>query len=111
VHHILASSAQFRCAFNTGFDTVNLYRLTPAEVAAPASTGGDVALEEGVSGAATVAQGLALVHFSAQRERSLWDRGYIMRLFRGCLRDVSGYEGMLRVYFVSEMAQVELKSG
>jgi hypothetical protein len=29
-------------------------------------------------------QGLTLVHFFAQRERSLWDRGCI----RGCLEDV-----------------------
>jgi len=33
---------------------------------------------------APVEQGLALVHFSAQLERILWDRG----AFRGCLGDV-----------------------
>jgi len=32
-------------------------------------------------------------------------------LFRGCLGGVEGVEGVLRVYFVEEMAQVELKSG
>ncbi len=59
-------------------------------------------------------QGLTLVHFSAQLERILWDRG----AFRGCLEgvwQVSGgfkeHEGMSMVYFVSETAQVELRSG
>jgi len=37
------------------------------------------------------------------------------RLLRGCLRgclgSVGGYHGVFGVYFVSEMAQVELKSG
>jgi hypothetical protein len=42
-------------------------------------------------------QGLTLVHFSAQRKRLLWDRGWIQRLFRGCLRGVRGYEGILCV--------------
>ena len=56
-------------------------------------------------------QGLTLVHYSAQRKRFLWDRGCVQRLFRGCLRDVKRYQGVLRVYFVSETAQVELKSG
>ena len=59
-------------------------------------------------------QGLTLVHFSAQRKRILWDRGAI----RGCLggfQELSGgvkeYQGVFRVYFVSETAQVELRSG
>jgi len=59
-------------------------------------------------------QGLTLVHFSAQLERILWDRG----AFRGCLEgvwQVSGgfkeHEGMSMVYFVSETAQVELRTG
>ena len=56
-------------------------------------------------------QGLSLVHFSAQRKRFLWDRGCIKGLFRGCLDGVRGYQGLLDVYFVSETAQVELKSG
>jgi len=60
------------------------------------------------------AQGLTLVHFSAQLKRILWDRGAT----RGCLGGVwevswgiKEYQGMFRVYFVSETAQVELRSG
>jgi len=59
-------------------------------------------------------QGLTLVHFPAQRKRFLWDRG----AFRDCsggVYEVSGgikkYQGVLRLYFLSETAQVELKSG
>jgi hypothetical protein len=59
-------------------------------------------------------QGLTLVHFSAQLERILWDRGAI----RGCLRgvlEVSGgvkeYQGLVKVCFVTETAHVELRSG
>jgi len=55
--------------------------------------------------------GLTLVHFSAQRKRFLWDRGFIQGLSRGCLAGVRVYEGVFRVLFVSETAQVELKSG
>ena len=62
----------------------------------------------------TVNQGLALVHFSAEFQRILWDRG----AFRGCLggvKVVSGgikeYHGVLRVYILSGTAQVELRSG
>ena len=32
-------------------------------------------------------------------------------MFRGCLEGVWGDQGVFRVYFVSETAQVELKSG
>ena len=32
-------------------------------------------------------------------------------MFRGCFGRVDGYEGVFGVYFVSETAQVELKSG
>ena len=56
-------------------------------------------------------QGLTLVHFSAQCKRFLWDRRCIQGLFRGCLRVVRAYEGVCRVYLMSETAQVELKSG
>jgi hypothetical protein len=59
----------------------------------------------------TCQQGLTLVHFSAQRKRFLWDRGRIQGLFMGCLRDVMGYQGVLRVYFVPDTAQVEVRSG
>jgi len=57
------------------------------------------------------AQGLTLVHFSAQLKRFLWHRGCIQGLCRGCLGGVRGYQGVSGVYFVSETAQVELKSG
>jgi len=59
-------------------------------------------------------QGLTLVHFSAQLMRILSDRG----AFRDCLGGIQGvsrgikeYQGMFRVYYVSESAQVELRSG
>jgi len=59
-------------------------------------------------------QVLTLVHFSAPLKRILWDRGAL----RGCLvgvEEVSGgneeYQGVFRVCFVSETAQVELRSG
>ena len=61
--------------------------------------------------AAAASQGLTLVHFSVQRKRFLWDRGCVQGLLKGCLGGVRGYEGVSRVYFVSETAQVELKSG
>ena len=56
-------------------------------------------------------QGLALVHFSAQLKRFMRDRGYIEGLSGGCVGCVRGYCGVSRVYFASEAAQVELKSG
>ena len=59
-------------------------------------------------------QGLSLVHSSAQLKRILCDKG----AFRGYswgVQEVSGgikeYQGVIRVYFVSETAQVELKWG
>ena len=41
----------------------------------------------------------------------LWDRGCILGFCRGCLAGVRGYQGVSRVYFVSETAYVEPKSG
>ena len=58
----------------------------------------------------TSRQGLTLVHFSAQRKRFPGGMGYISGLFKGCLGGVRGYQGVCRVYFVSETAQVELTS-
>jgi hypothetical protein len=60
-------------------------------------------------------QGLKLVHFSAQLlKRILRDRNAFRGCFRGVL-EVSGgiekHQGVFRVYFVSETAQVELRSG
>jgi len=62
--------------------------------------------EENISG-----QGLTLVHFSAQRKRFLRDRGCMWGLLRGCSGTVRRYQGVIRVCFVSEMAQAELNSG
>ena len=59
----------------------------------------------------TLNQGLTLVHFSAQLKPLLWDRGSMQGLFRGCLAGVRGHVGCLGCAFVSEMAQVELRSG
>jgi hypothetical protein len=60
-----------------------------------------------------VRQGLTLVHFSAQLKRIMWERG-AMKACLGVVWEVSGgikeCQGVLRVYFVSETAQVELKS-
>jgi hypothetical protein len=36
-------------------------------------------------------QGLTLLHFSAQRERFLWDRGCIHGMLRGCLGGVKEF--------------------
>ena len=57
------------------------------------------------------AQGLTLVHFSAQRKRYVWDRVCMLGLLRGCLLGVRGHWGASRVCFVPETAQVELKIG
>ena len=53
-------------------------------------------------------QGLTLVHFSAQRKRFLWDRLQLW-VAHGVCRKYNGYEGVFRVTFQSETAQVELK--
>jgi hypothetical protein len=42
-------------------------------------------------------QGLTLVHFSAQRERFLWDRGCVWRVFNVYLRGVRRGHGACRV--------------
>jgi hypothetical protein len=54
-------------------------------------------------------QGLTLVRISAQRKRFL--RECVWQFLGGCLRGVTVYAEVSRVYFVSETAQVELKSG
>jgi hypothetical protein len=57
---------------------------------------------------------LTLVHFSAQLKRILWDRGALRGWLVG-VYEVSGgikeNQGVFRVHYVSEMAQVELRSG
>jgi len=62
-------------------------------------------------GMGALVQGLTLVHFSAQLERILWDRGGIQGVSRGGLRGVLGHYGVSRVHCVSKTAQVELNSG
>ena len=59
-------------------------------------------------------QGLTLVHSLAQLKRILSDRD----AFRDCAGGaeevawgIKAYQGVFRVYFVSETAQVELRSG
>ena len=59
----------------------------------------------------SAAQGLTLVHFSAQRKRFCGIGVAFMGCFGGCAGDVMGYEGLFKVYSVSETAQLELKSG
>jgi len=59
----------------------------------------------------STAQGHTPVHFLVQRKRFVWSRGCIWGLFRECVLGIRGYEGVSRVYFVPETAQVELKTG
>ena len=54
-------------------------------------------------------QGLTHVHCSAQRKRFLGDRGCIQGWLLGCCGGIRGFKGVFGVYFVSEMAQVELR--
>ena len=68
-------------------------------------------LKECTSDAQAARQGPTLVYFSAQRKRFLWDRGCIWGLFMGRLVGTGGCQGGHRVYFVSETAHVEPKSG
>jgi hypothetical protein len=53
--------------------------------------------------------GVTFVHFSAQRERFLRDRGCIERLFRGCLGAVRGYKGVYMVYTGCVLCQKRLR--
>jgi hypothetical protein len=75
---------------------------------------GEHGREQQVGAGAARRQGRTLVHCSAQLKRILWDRGAM----RGCSEgvwEVSGgiqeYQGVFRVYFVSDTAYVELRSG
>jgi len=77
---------------------------------------GRAVLEEGVRAIScdikvlhTHASGADLVHFSAQLNVYLWDMGCISGLLRRCLGGVRGYQGVCRVYLVSETAQFELR--
>jgi len=64
--------------------------------------------------ACTAGQGLTLVHFPAQLQHIMLDRGALRNCLSGVQEvsgGVTGYQGVFRVYFVSETAQVELRSG
>jgi hypothetical protein len=85
--------------FQHGSDKVNLRRLTMPQR--------DTVAGEAYCRSPTSNQGLTLVHFLAQRKRFVWEgvaSGVVWEVFRG-------YQGVSRVYFVSEMAEVELKGG
>jgi len=56
-------------------------------------------------------QGLTLVHFSAQLERFVWDRGYAEWLCNLCEGVVRGCSGCVGCFIVTDTAQVELRSG
>jgi len=64
-----------------------------------------------VSPPSSSGQGPTLVHFSAQLRRIVWDRGSMKGLSRDCLGGLREYYGVCRMCFVSDTAQVELKSG
>jgi hypothetical protein len=85
-------------------------RMPAASSSSEASDDDDDILDSEQAWAAA-RQGLTLVVISSQHKRFRWDKGCIKRLFRGCSGGVRNYEVVIRVYFVSELAQVELKSG
>ena len=74
IHHIVASSAETMGAFDTGFDRVNLHRLTMRADSPRDPTSSSLHDMYGPS-VAPARQGLTLVHFSAQLERFVWDKG------------------------------------
>ena len=82
----------------------------PARTAAPLWFGparrSCPAISRSRSGPSTSRQRLTLVQLSAQRERFLWDRGCIKGLLRDYLGGVGGYQGVIRVRFLSETAHV-----
>ena len=84
--------------FKRESDSVNLHRPT-----ACGST------PRAAAGTRACHQGLTLVQFSAQRKRFLWDMGCMWGLLRGCWGDITGYLGLLSVYFGSGRSQVERK--
>ena len=53
-------------------------------------------------------QGLTLVHFSAQLERFLRDRGCTQGWFRGCLSGGRGHEGVFRVGCIVDKKRLKL---
>jgi len=63
------------------------------------------------AGAWAVGQGLTLVHFSAQLERFVWDRGCAQGLCSPCRGGVRGCLGCVGCFLVTDTAQVELISG
>jgi hypothetical protein len=67
---------------------VALPRTRPAVGGGPPATATASELPSGLH--ANAVQGLTIVHFSAQLKRYLWDRGYMLGLFMGCLWGVRG---------------------
>ena len=120
----MTGAAATRFCVNTPATTAGWSDTTRAQSARAAAD----ALRSPAVAAATFNQGLTLVHFSAQLERFLWDRGCAQGVFGACLRGVLwGFRGYLGVVqgvfrglggirgcaegvFVSEIAQVELSS-
>jgi len=64
-----------------------------------------------VIGEGAFGTGLHLSTFRLNVSAFFWDRGCTQWLFRKCLGVVRGCQGVFQVYSVSQMAQVELKSG
>ena len=81
------------------------------EYAMSGMASGPASAEPWISSRRSSDHGRTLVHFSAQRERFPWDGGCMQGLISGCLEGVRGHKGASGVYFESETAQVELKSG
>ena len=69
------------------------------------------AIAEHSSPASGSGQGLTLVHFSAQLERFVWDRGCAQGMCSPCKGGVKGCSGCVGCVPVSDTAQVKLRSG
>jgi hypothetical protein len=63
-----------------------------------------------VARSSTRPQGLTLVHFSAQFERCVWDRGCTKGLCSPCCGGLRGCIWCAGCFLVSDTAQVELRS-
>ena len=93
---MLVSSAETIGTVNTNVDNVNLHRPTSrCRTTRAASIASAMMLPATPAALAPCTQGLTLVHFLAQRERFVWDRGCIWALFRGCIEGARGRLGGL----------------
>jgi len=77
--------------FQLGFDMVNQHRRTRARKSAALSSRSRTVFS--ISSRRTSHQGLTLVHLSAQRKRSWWDKGYLWGVW-GVFK--AGVEGVFR---------------